>query len=701
MGPKVNRKIVGEGLFFIFAIIFIVMIGRFFYISTFKTVKGVSLTKMTRSLYTQTNVIKAQRGNIYDASGQPLAENTSNYSIYVVLNKQQHGLDGQPLYMTNKNKIAHVLSNNISISYRNALHILSPQNKDTFQVEFGNAGKNLSLTTKQKIESYHLNGVHFTKQDARLYPNGVFASNLIGLVTPETGKNGLTNLVGEMGLEREFNQELSGKNGFHQTDKNNSALDKTTPAKNGDNVYTTLDYRLQTLLENQMATVNNEAHPSNMNAVLMNAKTGKILAASQRPTFNAMTGKGIGSIWRNTIVQDLYEPGSTMKIFTMAASINSGHYNGNDIYQSGRYSVDGKIIPDWDPNGWGKITYNKGFALSSNVAMAHLEQQMSASTWMSYIKKFQFLQSTNSGIDNEPLGNVQFTYPIEQANTAFGQGIQVTVMQMMRALSAVANNGKMLKPRFVSKIVNSNTHQVIKNYPKEVVGTPISANTASEVRKHMEDVVYKPYGIGSDYKMTGYKVAAKTGTAQTSGSAGYESGNDSYLYSVAGMVPANNPKYVMYITMKKPVLPGNKTATQLMAEIFKPVMRRALQENSNYISNYELNTPNVISDQKNKAVNQLNHLGFKSIVIGKGQIITKQSINAKSKVKNGSRIILMTNGVSTVPNFNGWNEQSIKSYQKISNTNIKVIGHGSAYQQSVEPNKSILDNQQIVIKLKS
>ncbi|MFN1208018.1 penicillin-binding transpeptidase domain-containing protein, partial [Enterococcus lactis] len=194
------------------------------------------------------------------------------------------------------------------------------------------------------------------------------------------------------------------------------------------------------------------------------------LAATQRPTFNATTKQGLSSIWRNTLIQDSYEPGSTMKIFTVASSINSGHYNGNATYHSGKYLVDGKVVPDWNTNGWGNITYNKGFALSSNVAMAHLEQQMGAKTWRNYMNRFQFFTSTNLGFPGEETGSVQFNYPIEQANTAFGQGIQVNAMQMMRALTSIANGGTMLQPRLVTKIVDPKTKKVIKSYPKKVVG---------------------------------------------------------------------------------------------------------------------------------------------------------------------------------------------------------------------------------------
>ncbi|GAY74062.1 cell division protein FtsI [Lentilactobacillus kosonis] len=550
-----------------------------------KNVKNVNLSKRAEQLYTQTRTLKAKRGTIYDANGKPIAEDTSTYSMYAVLSKNQVDNDNKPLYIVNKHKTAKQLAKYISMSEKQIYKTLNPKNQDTFQVEFGSAGTGISVLTKEKIEALKLPGINFVQQQARSYPNGMFASNLVGLATAKD--NGTNNLTGQMGIEKAFNNELSGKNGYRdgQYDVYGYRLpgrkQRERPAKNGDNVYTTIDNHLQNLMETEMSAVQAEANPVSMNAILMEAKTGKIVAVSQRPSFNASTLKGLDTAWTNNLVQDSFEPGSTMKIFTMSAAIDSGNYNGNALYESGRYAIDGKIVPDWNQAGWGYITYNKGFALSSNVAMAHLEQQMGANTWRNYIKKFQFIQNTDSGLAGETTGKVQFKYPIEQADTAFGQGIEVTAMQMMRALSGVANDGKMMKPYFISKVTSANNKKVIKKYSPKVVGHPISSNTAKKVRKHMEDVVYKSYGIGGDYKMKGYRVAAKTGTAQVSnGASGYASGDDSYLYSVAGMVPAKNPKYVMYITMKQPKLTGTKTATQLMAQIFKPVLSRALQSSN-------------------------------------------------------------------------------------------------------------------------
>lgn len=702
-----NTKTFGRWLFFLCIIVFVGLAMRFTVIAVGKNIKNVNLSKRSQQLYTQTQTVKAKRGDIYDAKGTPIAQDTSTYSIYAVLNKQQVDTNNKPLYVVNKKKTAKTLAKYLPISEKKALKILNPKKGNPFQVEFGSAGNSISLMTKKKIDAEKLPGIHFTQQQSRLYPNGSFASNVVGVALSQNNeKTGSTNLVGQMGLEQQYNNLLKGSDGYrdNQYDLYGYRLTQRKPkekkVKNGANVYTTIDSRLQTLLESSMSSVYKQANPKSMSATLMNAKTGEILATTQRPTFNSTTLNGIDNAWSNKLVQDTYEPGSTMKIFTLASAIDSGHYNGKDTYQSGKYSIDGKIVPDWNTKGWGTITYNKGFALSSNVAMAHLEQNMGAKTWKKYINKFHFLDNTNSGLPGETDGKIQFTYPIEQADTSFGQGIEVTAMQMLQGLTAVSNDGTMVQPHVVSKVVDPNTGKTIKSYGTKTVGKPISAKTAKKVRKHMEDVVYKKYGIGSDYKIKGYKIAAKTGTAQVSnGYGGYANGDDSYLYSVAGMAPAKDPKYVLYITMKQPTLPATKTATQLLSEIFKPVMTRALQDSNTASTVEKEKMPSVVYKTTDDAKSALASKGITTTVIGQGSTIIKQSIKAGTKVDDKQRAIILTNDNLTMPRIYGWTKDEIEALAKITGLKVTYKGSGYADAQSITAGKTITDGDKLTVDL--
>jgi len=700
--PEQNRRIFGQWLFFGAIAVFGVLIIRFSYIAIVRHVNGVNLVQATKQLYTEDQTVTAKRGTIYTANGEAIAEDTSTYTVYAIMAKNQRSASGKALYVKDNVKTAKVLAKYLPISYTKALTTLQ-KGTGKFQIEFGTAGNNIALTTKEKIEAQNVSGLHFVESEARLYPNGTFASHLVGLTTSKSQANSdQTRLTGSMGIELAFNKQLSGTDGRTTVTKNGyqGTTDAGKKVKNGDNVYTTLDSKLQTLLETKVSQVNSEVSPKSMTATLMNAKTGAILATTQRPTFNSQTKSGLSKMWRNLLVEDTYEPGSTMKVFTMAAALDSGNYNANTTVSSGEYKIGNKTVPDWNTNGWGNITYAEGFARSSNVAMAHLEQTMGASTWLKYIKRFGLRSSTNSGLANEQSGSIQFTYPIEQADTSFGQGIQVSAMQMLRGFTAIANNGKMLQPYFISKITNPNTHKTVYTGQKKVVSQPISSKTASSVLSHMQDVVYKSYGTGSDYKISGYRIAAKTGTAQVSNGSTYAQGDDSYLYSVVGMAPAKNPKYIMYITMKQPTLNG-ASAEKEMAEIFDTVMKRALDEQT--ASETQAKTvkmKDLTAKNTTQATKTAKQSGLKPVIVGKGSRIVKQSLSAGTVVSDGQRVILVTNGQMYMPDVTGWSASEVAELATLTGIKLATTGTGYVQSQSVTAGNPIESKQAISVTLK-
>ena len=271
-----DSKQFGKLIFFIVLSVFVLIIFRFFYVGIFHRADGVNLRQKVEQLYAKRTEIKAKRGTIYDANDQVIAEDTTTYSVYVVLSKEARTFDGKPAYLkaSEKDKAAKVLSENLGASYSKIKKILSPKDPDVYQVELGSAGKNISLETKKRIQAAHIPGIDFTPSEARLYPNGTFASHLIGLAENENGK-----LLGIMGIEKNYNSELAGQNGVksEQTDIEGTKLPWTKavarPVKNGDNVYTTLDGHLQNYLETLMTKAEEAYHPKNMDAVLMNGNS--------------------------------------------------------------------------------------------------------------------------------------------------------------------------------------------------------------------------------------------------------------------------------------------------------------------------------------------------------------------------------------------------------------------------------------------
>lgn len=329
---------------------------------------------------------------------------------------------------------------------------------------------------------------------------------------------------------------------------------------------------------------------------------------------------------------------------------------------------------------------------------------MGAKTWKKYINRFNFLKSTDSGLAGEASGSMQFTYPIDQADTAFGQGIDVTDMQMLQGFTAIANNGKMVKPQYIKKVVDTDTGKVTDEMKTENLGKPVKSSTAKKVRKLMEDVVYKSYGIGQDFKIPGYKVAAKTGTAQVVGSGGtYLNGNDSYLYSVVGMVPASNPKYIMYITMKQPTLPATKTATQLLNEIFSPVMKQALGENNSTAKNQvsgKVKIANMVGEASDTAVKDLGKQNIAATVMGTGSTVTQQSPVTGTEMLAGQRVILLTSGQMKMPNLSGWSRNDVLKLTDLVGLEAKFSGTGFVKSQSIKSGTIVQNGQTLTVKLK-
>lgn len=567
--------------------VFFLFIARFSYVVLVGKVSNESLEEKTKQLYLGSSVVKAKRGTIYDRNGDPIAEDATSYSLYAVLDEEFLGMikkdetEREKLYVQDgdKNTIAQVLEANTNLT---ASYVLEQLNADSKQIEFGPEGKNLSLEAKKAIETSldekEIKGIYFTEQPYRIYPNGSLSSHLVGYVDANSDSGGLT---GQMGIELSENNNLAGTNGeiTYNKDKNQriipTTIEEVKAAVDGKDIYTTLDINLGLKLEEVMDEVMSKYKPESITAMLVGADTGEILAASQRPSFNPETKEGL-DVWQNLLVEYPYEPGSTMKVFTVASSIELGQFDQNEYVKTGKMNLTEKdVISDWnDGQGIGTVTYRKAFAFSSNVAMVTLQQEM-GQQWPEYIKRFGFTKLTGTPLKLEEPGSLTAEDNIiDMANTSYGQGVSVTPFQMVQGYTAIANEGKMLQPNYLQKIVDKDG-KTEKIEPIHT-GQPISANTANQTLDLMTAVVEDEDGTGKAFAIDGYRVSAKTGTAQiySTEEGGYE--KDNYLYSAVQIAPTENPDYIMYVTLKKPVLSNNLVGGQIVAEISNPVLKLAL-----------------------------------------------------------------------------------------------------------------------------
>lgn len=702
----VNRNVVGRLLQISMAFVFLLFVGRFLYLSISKTIAGENISERVSNLYKRDEILKSVRGAIYDNSGNVIAEDSHSFTLYAILDKSSLDYKGKPMYVVDKEKTAEKLSTVIPLSEKKILKYLHPKHK-AYQVEFGTAGSGISLATKKKIMAMHLPGIHFDETPSRLYPNGRFASHIIGIAQPFNDKKTHSiNLIGTMGIEKYFNKVLSGKDGrrIALVDAGEYQLPGGQHSYkapiNGNNIYLTIDSQLQIYLENLLDAVQNKYKPKALTAIVEDVKTGKIMAASQRPTFDPATRKGLNDNWRNILVQDSYEPGSVFKILSITAAIQEGKYNPKEYYRSGSITFNGSTIHDWNYTGWGAIPFEQAFPRSSNVGMSILVNRLGRHTWRRYLDNYHIGKKTNITLPDENSGLINIHSQIDQAVTSFGQGINVNALQMMQVYSALANSGQMLKPQLVEKIVSS-SGKVIKRYKKIKVGKPVySQETAQTTLKLMRDVVEKEYGTGMTYKIPGKSIAVKTGTAQIAGiHGGYLKGDRNYLFSVVGLTPADNPRYCIYITMKQPQIMSDPPET-IMSLIFKPLINRVSVSSKVDIMGEQITIPSVKGQSREQAVRLLEKMGLYVETIGSGNKVEAQSILANTKVNPNSKIIIFTGGIIRCPNMKGWTIKQVTQFANISKVKVEVLGKGKVYKQSSIPRSILNRNSKVKVELR-
>ena len=701
------RFTVGRVLQVAVALVFLVFTARFLYIGISKTVNGQNLSARTKQLYKRNQVIKATRGTIYDRNGLAIAEDSHLYTIYAILDKSSINYKNKPEYVVNKSETAEKLATVLPMSADKIYRYLNPKQK-AFQVQFGTAGSGLTSKQKKKIEAMKLPGIKFLATPSRLYPNGNFASHIVGLAQPVYDKKtNAQNLVGTMGIEAYFNKTLTGTDGYRISSVDASEYQMPNgnqvykPVKNGNNLYLTLDSQLQSYLESHMTDVQKAYDPTSITAVVEDMKTGKILAASQRPTFNPQTKKGLTKAYRNILVQDTYEPGSAFKVLSFAAVVNSGNYNPNEYFRSGSVNVGGSTIHDWLTSGWGTIPFSQAFEHSSNTGFVKLEQKMGAKTWNKYLKKFHIGQKTGITLPGEQPGFISFKTPVDQAVTAFGQGVTVNVMQMMQAYSSLANNGQMVKPQLVDKITDSNG-KTLKGYEIKKVGSKIYSNkTKKVVLANMKRVLNKQSGTGNAYKMGNADIGVKTGTAQIANTkgGGYLKGDSNYIFSVVGVYPTKNPRYCIYLTIKQPHLAGT-TAEKILASIFKPMMSRIITMAKSDNSTTTVSVPNFKNMTVAQASAKAKQVGLNLVKVGEKDRITAQGIKSSEKLESGDKIFVYTSGKINCPDMKGWSFNDLHQFSNVSGIKLSIKGTGTVTSQSVAKGAELKSGEKIKVNLK-
>ncbi len=723
MGKKANSKKMIIFFFLLFLVIFVAVTGRFLYIQAKGEVNNVSLENWASDKREVSYPLKAERGKIYDDTGVMLAYDRPVFRIYAVVD---------PTYSENKDKSLHVedpeettkkLANFLDIDEKKTEERLAkaikenedlPEDERQFQIEFGNDGNNISQTTKNEIEEADIPGIYFIEDAIRYYPNGVFASHILGFARPSEDSEG-GKIKGEVGMEKVKNDLLKGEDGhisFHRDKFNKKLLNSNeviNEPEDGNDIYLTIDQKVQTLLEDVLTDVEKTYEPKRITATIMNPKTGEIVAMSNRPSYNPNQPKDVQN-WYNDIVSTPVEPGSTVKMFTWAAAIDAGVYNGSDTYMSGRYQINPRIKAINDHNGgkgWGTISYDEGFRRSSNVAAARIAWEVLGSDrYLDYLKAFDFDEKSDIDLPSETSGEILFNYPIEKITTSFGQGSTMTPIQQLKAATAIANDGKMMKPYVIKKIVNPKTKDVLEEHEPDVVGEPISKEAADQVLELLGDVVNEKNGTGKNFQIKDYAVGGKTGTAQMPNpdGGGYLIGKENHVFSFLGMVPKDDPELIMHVSVTQPKLKDTEIGSDITSYIFKNVMGNSLKylniepENSNEKEIETIEMPKVIDEKTKNVEKELEKLNIKYNLIGKGDQIVSASIEESAKTLENNPIILITNK-PTMPDLTGWSKRELLELENLLGITIELKGDGFVTNQSIKIDEKITKKTKLSVQL--
>ena len=627
---SINKRI--KITFILMLIALFLVIVKVFYIQVFEYKK---LNKLASDLWSRNLEIEADRGKILDRNGVVLADNLTTSSLVLIPNQ-----------MKDKKKVTKELSSILGISY-DAMknHVYKKTSIERVHPE----GRRLSYDVAKKISDLKLDGVYLVKEAKRNYPYKDFLAHVLGYV-------GIDN-QGLSGIELQYDKYLKGENGVikYFSDAHGNKINLTDiyrSPESGMNVSLTIDINIQKSIERELKNISDMFNPDMALAIVVNPNTGEILGMGSLPDFDPNNYKEYGTsvLNRNLPIWSSYEPGSTFKVVTMSSAVEEGVIDifNDHFYDAGKVNVDGSVLKCWKSGGHGDQTFLQVLQNSCNPGFVKLGQLLGKEKLFSYIDKFGFGNKTGIDLSGEATG---ILFPmnkvgnVELATTAFGQGISVTPIQQVVAVSAVVNGGVLYKP-YIVKGISTNTNSSVKEFSKKKVRRVISEKTSEIMRLALESVV--AYGGGKSAYIEGYRVGGKTGTAQKSSNGVYLVNN--YIMSFMSVVPSNKPEAVLYLAIDNP-----KNTAMLSSYTTTPIARRILldiidalnikkqdgelEKELEWNDKEYITVPNVIGMSLDMAKKTLSN--FDVQVVGDGDKVAYQSIDEGEKIEIGSRIKIL------------------------------------------------------------
>ena len=551
----IHKRIKIVSLIIIFA--FILIVCKVFYIEVIEYKK---LNSLASNLWSRNLPIEADRGKIYTVDGEIIAGNLTTTSLVFIPNQ-----------IENKDLVATKISEILGVDKATIEEHLY---KKSMMERVHPEGRRLSYEIADQIEILHFEGVYLLKESKRYYPHDEMLSHVLGYV-------GIDN-QGLSGLELEYDDLLTGEYGSIQyfSDAKGNNLERSSvyvEPEDGLDIYLTINYNIQSSIERELDNIVTKYNPEGAWAIAMDPNTGEILGMSSRPNFNPNSYQDYDNetINRNMAIWASYEPGSTFKILTLSAAVNEGKVDlvNDTFYDGGSVNVDGARIKCWKAGGHGSQTFLEVVQNSCNPGFVELGRRLGTETLFDYIYKFGYGKKTGIDLNGESTGilfPLSKVGPVELATTSFGQGVSVTALQQVVAVSAAINGGTLYKPYIVKRIVEHETNQIIKEIEPEIVRDQIiTEKTSEQVRLTLESVV--SLGTGRNAYIDGYRVGGKTGTAQKVNNGVYMQGN--YIVSFIGFLPANDPQIVVYLAIDNP-----KGVTQYGGTVSAPIVKNIMED---------------------------------------------------------------------------------------------------------------------------
>ncbi|KQU60955.1 stage V sporulation protein D [Bacillus sp. JRC01] len=611
-------------------LIFSIIDVRLGYVQFFK---GDWLTGLAKDSWSRNIPFQPERGKILDRNGVELAANQSAPTIFVV-----------PRQITEPKETAEKLAATLNISVEAAYKYVTQKANMVLIKE----ARKLSYDKAKEVRDMNLKGVYLGEDSKRYYPYGSYLSHVLGFA-------GIDN-QGLMGLELSYDEELSGEKGYVKffSDAKGKRMpdmaDDFEKPDNGLDLKLTIDTKVQTIVERELDIAQETYDPDGIIAIAMNPKSGEILAMSSRPTFDPANFKNVPQevYNRNLPIWSTYEPGSTFKIITLAAALEEKKVDlhKDTFHDPGHVEVAGSTLHCWKRGGHGTQTFLEVVQNSCNPGFVELGERLGKEKLFEYIDDFGFGQKTGIDLQGEGKGllfNLDRVGPVEQATTAFGQGVAVTPIQQVAAVAAAVNGGTLYQPFIAKELVDPKTGEVVMRKTPEAKRKVISEDTSKQIREALESVV--ALGTGGKAFVEGYRVGGKTGTAQKAKDGKYLENN--HIVSFMGVAPMDDPEIVVYVAVDNPkgtVQFGGVVAAPIAGSIIGdsleamgvPKRKDQIEKKMTWLDVPLIKTPELVGLSKSELQEQL--VNLKLEVSGEGDHVVSQSPDPGVKIKEGSTV---------------------------------------------------------------